>query len=298
MIDAMIRTLDEYDKAGIGIKKVTIGVLREVLLAGKEEPEKGVDLLAMFEQLERRVAAQQEHIHDLEKIIRDGEVFDAMNEVIRKIHNRVCDLEAGTKVKIGGYQELALRIKESNKRIGELEKKVGSTTRLEDLHTRMNAIAEAMASRLMDIERRVGTVENNQLERYKAYWHNQEDKSPVDDTLTAVTEGVSSGTTMSKPSLDHDCTKQSCSTCHDQHDPVPCDKPEPADDGSWPTMTPQELYDSGFRDGKRMSQHDGFEVNPSDTIQISRTDAAEFAMGRMTPADMQTILRKALKEGK
>jgi len=61
MIDAMVRKLDEYDTHGIGMKTITIGVMREVLLAGKEEQPKLTlnwieDIGARMEELERRVA--------------------------------------------------------------------------------------------------------------------------------------------------------------------------------------------------------------------------------------------------
>ena len=115
-IDAMVRKLDSVYELNSGHAVVLQGELRDILLAGKEEQPKKFtlnwieDIGARMEELERRVARQDvierdyalmekrvaeqdEHIHDLEKIIRDGEVFDQMNEVIRKIHNRVCDLE-------------------------------------------------------------------------------------------------------------------------------------------------------------------------------------------------------------
>jgi hypothetical protein len=87
---------------------------------------------------------------------------DLYGELLRTMNNRLVDVENATKVKelkVGGYSELALRITDSNKRIGELEAKIGSNKRLEDLHTRINAVAEAMASRLMDLERRVAELE-------------------------------------------------------------------------------------------------------------------------------------------
>ena len=121
-IKKAIARLDEISKMPVcnNRQEVMFWELKEILLALDDKDEavthkdmwQRMDAIVSvkdreIEDIERRVETHacsiaalekmkddsNEHIYDLEKIIRDGEVFDAMNEVIRKLHNRICDLE-------------------------------------------------------------------------------------------------------------------------------------------------------------------------------------------------------------
>jgi hypothetical protein len=190
-----------------------------------------------------------------------------------------------------------------NKRFEELEKRVAELTSQYELNEKEGYV-------------RFGTM------KFKI-------ESPVVDTLTAVTEGVSSGTTMSKPSPavePHDCTKQKCSTCHEQHEPVPCDKPKfvfgnqkcpncglcivvgvehkcPTTidycEHSFPRATCHICFKAGLKPSPEVGQCTIQCWKSKGMITISRK-VAEFELKHhpYLTTDMKNELRKALKEGK
>lgn len=91
---------------------------------------------------------------------------------------------------------------------------------------------------------------------------------------------------------DGDIDNDICDRCNVQNRPV--GKPEP------------KSFECKHCDGTGEVKAEPFpedidevvKSEPKDTIQISRNDAKRYAIGRMTPDEMQVIVRKALKEGK
>ena len=83
--------------------------------------------------------------------------MSCMESRINDIEKRLVILESSMKepedktIKIGGYQELALRITNANQRIGELENKVGSKNPKKELGLTIEQLAERV-TRLEKIE--------------------------------------------------------------------------------------------------------------------------------------------------
>jgi hypothetical protein len=127
-------------------------------------------------------------------------------EWMREILLAMKEPEDDKKIKIGGYQELALRITNANTRIGELENKFGSKNPKKELGIAIKQLSDRLA----------------RLEE------GRQNQGRINDELYVSVDRLNNHTGCSQPVAEHSCSAQSCDTCHDMHDSVPCEKPEPS----------------------------------------------------------------------